>query len=103
MESLLLYSHNKTSAWLQSKTPEERQRLLQAARTMTSLHRKKFLKRREEICAKRLEIIKERERDIIKKILKELKDKESITLKIQQIGLWTTLEEISGKLQELQS
>ena len=37
LESLLLYSHNKTSAWLESKQPDERERLLQAARSMTSL------------------------------------------------------------------
>ena len=36
LESLLLYSHNKTSAWLQLKSPDERERLLQAARSMTS-------------------------------------------------------------------
>ena len=71
LESLLLYSHNMTSAWLQSKAPEERQRFLQAARTMTTLHRKNFLKRREEICAKRLEVMKEREREITRKRLKE--------------------------------
>lgn len=28
LESLLLYSHNKTSAWLQLKSPDEREKLL---------------------------------------------------------------------------
>lgn len=80
LESLLLFSHNKTSVWLQSKTPDERQRLLHAARTMTSLHRNFFVKRREEIAAKRMEAIAQRERELLRKRAKELKSKEELTL-----------------------
>ena len=38
LESLLLFSQNKSANWLQTKTPEERERLLQAARKLTSVH-----------------------------------------------------------------
>ncbi len=47
LESILLYSHNKTTVWLHSKPVHERKRLLQAARTMPSFHRKTFRKRRD--------------------------------------------------------
>ena len=43
LEALLLYSHNK---WLENKTIEERKRLMHAARTLTSVHRANFRKRR---------------------------------------------------------
>ena len=35
LELVILYSHNKTSEWLDAKTSEEKERLLQAARTLT--------------------------------------------------------------------
>ena len=48
LESLLLYSHNKTATWLENKTIEEK-RLMHAASTLTSVHRVNFCKRREDI------------------------------------------------------
>ena len=61
LESLLLYSHNKTAVWLENKTIEEKKRLLHAARTLTSVHRANFRKRREDIELKRKEWSKEKE------------------------------------------
>lgn len=49
LESLLVFSHNETSVWLESKTSQEKERLFKAARTLTSVHRANFRKRREEI------------------------------------------------------
>ena len=103
LESVLLYSHNKTSSWLHSKQPDERERLIQAARSMTGFHRKTFLKRREAIEAKRIEAIKVREREMVKKKAKELKSKEDLTLQIQKIGLWTSCEEMDRHLEQISS
>ena len=61
LESLLLYSHNKTAVWLENKTIEEKKRLLHAARTLTSVHRANFPKRREDIELKRKEILLQKE------------------------------------------
>ena len=44
LESLLLFSHNKTSVWLNTKSVEEKERLLRAARTLTSVHKANFRK-----------------------------------------------------------
>ena len=87
LESLLLFSHNKTATWLHSKSIEERERLLQAARTMTAVHRTNFRMRREEIEARRIEAMEKRERELQKKKARELKEKEDLTKKVQQIGL----------------
>ena len=100
-ESLLLFSQNKTADWLHTKTPEERERLLHAARSLTSFHRANFRKRREEIEMKRREVMKKREQDIIKKREKILKEKESLTIRIQQLGLWTTTDEVKIELDKL--
>ena len=49
LESVILFSHNKTSEWLKGKSQSERKRLLQAARTLTAVHKSNFRRRREEI------------------------------------------------------
>ena len=101
LEALLLYSHNKTSSWLDSKPADERERLIEAARSMTSYHRKIFRKRREDIEAKRIKAIGEKERELKKKVAKELKLKEDLTLQIQQFGLWTSYEDMENGLSQL--
>ena len=90
IEALLLFSHNKTSEWLDNKTCEEKKRLLHAARTLTSVHRANFLKRRQEIEVKRKEMLEHKERERIKKKEKEIKEKEGLTKQISYLGLWTT-------------
>ena len=40
LESMILFCQNKTSDWLHSKSQEEQDRLLQAARKLTKAHRK---------------------------------------------------------------
>ena len=100
LESLLLFSHNKTSEWLYSKTSEERERLLQAARKLTTVHRKNLVIRREEIEKKRMEAVEKRERELLKKRERELKMKD-LTIMIQKVGLWTTSEEVTKGLDQV--
>ena len=103
LESLLLFSHNKTSNWLQSKSAEERERLLKAARTLTSVHRANFRRRREEIIAKRQECVQRKEEEARKKKEREVREKEELTKKIQKMSLWTTVSEVEEGLAKLRS
>ncbi len=103
LESLLLYSQNKTSDWLNSKTEVEKERFLQASRTLTSAHRANFLKRREEIVNRRKEAQARKELQVIKKREKEIKEKEQLTKMIECIGLWTIESEIESGLEVLKS
>ena len=75
LESLLLFSHNQTAIWLDSKTPQERERLFQAARTMTSVHRANFQKRRGEIERRRKEEQEKREKEKLRREKKEIEEK----------------------------
>lgn len=54
--SLLLFSHNKTSVWLQNKTPEE----------VVTVHRKNFVMRKEDRKEKKGSTRKERKRVVAK-------------------------------------
>ena len=49
LESLILFSQNKSMNWLHSKSLEERKRLLHAAESLTSVHQANFRKRRERL------------------------------------------------------
>ena len=99
LESLLLYSHNKTAAWLENKTIEEKKRLIHAARTLKSVHRANFHKRREEVELKRKELLLEKERERARR--KEIKEKEDLTKNISYVGLWTTRDEVLTGLSKL--
>ena len=101
LESMILFSQNKTSAWLRQKSEEEKERLLNAARKLSKVHKQNFRKRTDEIKAKRLELLLQRERELSKKHEKELKDKEELTLKIQTYGLWTSSSEVQLQLSKM--
>ena len=103
LESLLLYSHNKTSVWLQSKSVEEREKLFKAARTLSPLQKARFQKRREEINTKRQNAVQKKEEEHIRKQEKEIRLKESLTKKIQSVGLWTSESEVEEGLQKLKT
>ena len=76
LESLLLFSHNKV--WLNTKSVEEKERLLRAARTLTSVHKANFRKRREEIVTKRQEGVQRKEQEVKRKKEKERKKRKSL-------------------------
>ena len=102
LESIILFSQNKTSEWLSSKSPEEKQRLLQAARKLTKVHRNNFKKRQEEIESKRLEAMLQKERENLKKKEKDLKEND-LTLKVQKYGLWTSGIQVKQQLSQIKS
>jgi hypothetical protein len=101
LESLLLYSHNQTFTWLQSKSLEEREKLLKAARTLSPIQKSKFNKLREEIRIKRQETLRKKEEEHVRKIEREMKLKENLTKKIQAIGLWTNKTEMEEGLRRI--
>ena len=104
LESLILFSHNKTSEWLKSKSHSERKRLMQAARTLTAVHKANFCKRREQIEMQRLAAIRRKETELAKKKARVIKEKETLTKSIQKVGgLWITQEEVEDGLSELKT
>lgn len=103
LEALILFSQNKTIDWLRLKSSAERERLLQAARNLVPVHRANFQKRREEMEKLRQREIEKRERALRLKKDKELKEKEELTLKIQQYGLWTSTRDVTEGLREIKS
>ena len=93
----ILLSHNQTSTWLQFKLRDEREKLLKPARNLSPLQKNKFLKLREENRVKWQDTVKRKEETYFKKE-KEIKMKEALTKKIQQMGLWTLKKEVEESL-----
>lgn len=104
LESMILLSQNKTADWLYSKSEEEQERLLQAARKLPKALCRNFQKCREDIESKCMEALIQKEKGLYKKKRpKKLKVKKDLTLKIQKYGLWTTCPEVDKNLGELKS
>ena len=70
LESIILYSHNKTSNWLKNKPQSEQNKLIEAARTLTKVHKANFCKRRKEIEALCLKMVQKRQEEITRKARK---------------------------------
>ena len=77
LESLVLFSHNQTSKWPDSKSHDEREKLLKSAQALSPQQKSLFLKRREEIRVKRQEAVKRKEKEYFQKKEKEMKVKET--------------------------
>ena len=89
LEAMILFSHNKASSWLEQLTSDEREKLLQAARTMAPTIRAKFKARRQEIEARREKDLEKRVEANARKEFKAVKEKEKLTKPIEKFGLWT--------------
>ena len=103
LESLLLYSHNQTSDWLQCKSTEEREKLLRAARVLSPRQKSRFLLRREEIKLRRQDAVHKKEEEHARKEARELQLKETLTKKVQAIGLWTSEKDVENGLKKIKS
>ena len=103
LEALILFSHNKTSSWLNRLSSDERKALFQAARTLAPCIKRKFKVRQEEIEVKRQEDVKRRAEAIARKELKAVQEKEKLTKEVEHLGgLWTSRAEVEDGLEHLE-
>jgi len=101
LEALILFSHNKTSSWLDKLSCEERKALFQAARSLAPSIKERFEIRQQEIALKRQEDLKCRAEAIARKELKTVQEKEKLTKEIEKVGLWTSRAEVEDGLEQL--
>ena len=94
LESMILYSHNKTSYWLDQKASEEKERLFEAARTLAPVMRNKFNERIKVIEARSTAALQKKQDEIRRKHLHALKEKEMLTKEIEKLHLWTSRADI---------
>ena len=98
-----LFSHNKTSSWLDRLSSDERKALFQAARSLAPSIKRKFRIRQKEIEVKRQEVVKRRAEAVARKELKAVQEKGKLTKEIENLGgLWTSRAEVEDGLEQLE-
>ena len=95
LEAMILFSNNKTMNWLTSKSPEEVQHLLQAARKIAPEFRRLFKERKQNILEARIRALHEKQHALEAARIKQLRLKENLTKDIIQYGLWQSKEDIA--------
>lgn len=101
LESMILYSHNKSSIWLEKRTHEERESLFQAARTMAPVIREKFKRRRQEIERRQEESLIKKQEAIARRTAKLVREKEKLTKEIEKTGLWLSRADVEFGLERI--
>ena len=97
LESMILFSHNKTSRWLDQKTSMGREKLIQTARTIVAAIRETFRGRKKDIEKRQAEVVVERQRETERLQHKKQQEREKLIKEIDAIGgLWTNLNAVSS-------
>ena len=90
LEAFILFSHNKTSKWLDDLPAIEKEKLINAARMLVPSMKKKFKIRQNEIQQRNEESLLKKQRTVAEKHRRELEEKEKLTNEIAKSGLWTS-------------
>ena len=98
LEAMIMYSQNRTSAWLQGKSEEEKKKLLQTARNLVPVMKKKFKTRKQEIQKRLEDDLVRRQQSIAQKQFKKHQEKEKLTKEIEIVGLWVTRAQVDSGL-----
>ena len=98
IEAMILYSNNKTSEWLQTKTEGEKKEIFEVARKMAPSHRKLFKERLKEIQAYRRHQLQVREEELARKQQKEQREREELLTQIHELGYWRAKATVTEQL-----
>ena len=103
IEGMILFSNNKTARWLNSKSEEERQQLMQKARTLAPEFRKQYKLRKLNLLQERARILQAKKMELERMREKRLKEKEELTQSILLYGLWQSTQDIEKGLSLLKT
>ena len=102
LESVILFSQNKTSKWLDQKTATRREKIIQAARSIAPATRQTFRERKKEMERKQAQTLAKRQQETARLHHKKQQEKERLTKEVAAIGgLWTCEDEVSKGLDAL--
>ena len=103
LEGMILFANNKTSKWLDSKSPEERQELFKKARAIAPEFKELYRMRRVSMLEERSKMLQAKQLELERMRLKKLKEKEHLTESIVIYGLWQTREQVNENLSKLKT
>ena len=103
LESMILYSNNKTASWLHSKSSQERAVLITAARSKAREFRKIFHQRRQQMLKQRADYLQHKQLEGERRRRKVYEKKEKLTNSVMSDGLWQTREQVEVGLMSYRS
>ena len=101
LESMILYSHNRTTSWLEKQSCVERKKLFEAARILAPAMRAKFNERRQQIEQRRERALLKKQQDISCKQNRVVQEKETLAKEVEKVGLWITMDDIDNGLESM--
>ena len=103
LEGMILFVNNKTSAWLDSKTVEEKQDLLKKARSLSPEFKRLYRARKQKLLEERSKILQAKQLQLEQMRQKKLQEKEKLTENILMYGLWQSREQVNEQLSKLKT
>lgn len=103
LEAHILFSNNKTAAWLATKSESETKAFLTAARKLAPQHKHKFKQRLASIEQTRILTQQQKEKEKQQAEVRSLLEKERLTSDIIQYGLWQSIDQMDKALQAISS
>lgn len=103
LESFILYSHNRTTHWLEQQSSHDKEKLFQMARTLAPSIREKFKLRTLEILKQREESLAKKQQAIAAKQARIIREKEKLTKDVEQVGLWLNRGDIGRGLKTVKN
>ena len=101
LEGLILFSNNKTSSWLNTKSEEERDELFKKARKLAPEFRELYKQRREKLLEDRAKILRDKQIALQRLREKRFREKEKLAEEIMVYGLWQSEGHIKSSLAKL--
>jgi len=77
LEGMILYSQNKTSKWLHTKSEEGMENLMNTARTLASVYKRKFKARKQAIQEQQVDGLVKKQEAVANKQFKKPRSKKS--------------------------
>lgn len=96
-----MYAYNKTTSWLDNKTQEERESIINKARNEAPKLRHKFKTRFTEIKRLRLEAVREQIRKNEEAAQRKIQQLENLTTDVIFYGLWHSKADIDANMAAL--
>lgn len=103
LEAHILFSNNRTSEWLEAKTPVERTKLFEEARKNAPQHRKRYRQYLSTIEKHRIDMQQQKQLEREASARKLIETKEKITAELLDHGLWVSSEQVDSNLSAMKT
>ncbi|CAG2207760.1 unnamed protein product [Mytilus edulis] len=100
IENTIMYSGNKTGAWLEKKSADDKKNIISEARKSNRSNIKIMKERKSNLFKTHVAIIRQREELQKKKLEKRSKYKQDVLEQMRDIGIWEDRNKINTELEK---